>query len=107
LVPGQGNNVYIFPALGLAIYATAAARVTDEMFIEAARALAGEVTEAHLAAGLVYPPQASILATSQAVAVHVARYVVEHGLAGVVPPVDIAAHVEACAYRPRYDRLND
>ena len=47
-VPGQGNNVYIFPAMGMAIYATEAKRVTDEMFIVAAKALADQVTEANL-----------------------------------------------------------
>ncbi|HKN28627.1 MAG TPA: malic enzyme-like NAD(P)-binding protein [Roseiarcus sp.] len=35
-LPGQANNFYIFPAIGMAIYATQAKRVTDEMFIEAA-----------------------------------------------------------------------
>ena len=82
LVPGQGNNVYIFPAMGLAIYATAATRVTDDMFVEAAHALAEQVTDAHLAAGLVYPPQSSIVATSKAVATRIAAYIVEQGLAG-------------------------
>src|SRR5215217_202717 len=76
LVPGQGNNVYIFPAMGLAIYATAATRVSDEMFVEAARALADQVTDAHLAAGLVYPPQSSIVATSKAVATRIATFIV-------------------------------
>ena len=37
-IPGQGNNVYIFPALGMAVYATQATRVTDEMFLFAAKA---------------------------------------------------------------------
>ncbi len=45
-VPGQGNNVYIFPAIGLAVYATRARRVTDDMFIAAARAVAEQVTPA-------------------------------------------------------------
>ncbi|HEY6551514.1 MAG TPA: malic enzyme-like NAD(P)-binding protein, partial [Solirubrobacterales bacterium] len=48
-VPGQGNNVYVFPAMGMAIFATEASRVTDEMFIVAAEAVAEQVTEADLA----------------------------------------------------------
>jgi malate dehydrogenase (oxaloacetate-decarboxylating)(NADP+) len=106
LVPGQGNNVYIFPAMGLAIFATAAKRVTDDMFVEAARALADQVTDAHLAVGLVYPPQSSIVATSKAIATRLAAYIVEHGLAGAPPTGDIAAHIEARAYSPEYSRLN-
>src|SRR5262249_30991493 len=45
-LPGQANNFYIFPAVGMAIYATQPRRVTDEMFIEAAHALADQVTPA-------------------------------------------------------------
>ena len=55
LVPGQGNNVYIFPAMGMAVLATEAKRVTEEMFI-IARAVAEQITEANLAVGLIYPP---------------------------------------------------
>ena len=104
-VPGQGNNVYIFPAMGLAIFATEAQRVTDEMFIEAARALAAQVQPAHRELGLVYPPLGSILATSQAVARRVAACIIEQGLAGIDPPVDLAAHIAARSYRPEYDAL--
>ena len=43
-LPSQANNLYIFPAVGMAIYATNAKRVTDEMFIEAAHAVAGATT---------------------------------------------------------------
>jgi malate dehydrogenase (oxaloacetate-decarboxylating)(NADP+) len=106
LVPGQGNNVYIFPAMGLAIFATAATRVTDEMFVVAAHALAEQVTDAHLGAGLVYPPHSSIVATSKAVATRVATYIVEQGLAALPPDGDIAAHIEEAAYTPEYSRLN-
>src|ERR1700716_2312485 len=56
-VPGQGNNVYIFPAMGMAIYATEARRVTDDLFIEAAKSLAEQVTPEDLDMGLIYPPQ--------------------------------------------------
>ena len=54
-LPGQANNFYIFPAVGMAIYATQPKRVTDEMFIEAAHALADQVTPAQLEQGLLYP----------------------------------------------------
>jgi malate dehydrogenase (oxaloacetate-decarboxylating)(NADP+) len=57
LVPGQSNNLYRF----LAIYSTRAKRVTDEMFIEAARALAELVTPAELEMGLLHPSQSKIL----------------------------------------------
>ena len=43
LLPAQANNFYVFPAIGMAIYATQARRVTDEMFVEAARAIADQV----------------------------------------------------------------
>src|SRR5262249_28042217 len=54
LVPGQGNNVYIFPAIGMAVYATRARRITDEMFIAAAHAVADSVTQVELDVGLLY-----------------------------------------------------
>ena len=51
--PGQGNNMHIFPAIGLAVYATRAKRVTDEMFVAAAHAVAEEVIKAELDLGLI------------------------------------------------------
>lgn len=101
-VPGQGNNVYIFPAMGMAIYATEASRVTDEMFILAARAVADQVDDASLAQGLIYPPQSRILEASLQVAIQLAGHIFEAGLAGVPRPDDIAAYVRARAYRPEY-----
>jgi malate dehydrogenase (oxaloacetate-decarboxylating)(NADP+) len=59
-LPGQANNFYIFPAVGLAIYATEAKRVPDEMFIEAAAAVADQVPEDLLKQGCLYPPQSNI-----------------------------------------------
>lgn len=104
-VSSQGNNVYIFPAVGLAIYTTQASRVPEEVFIEAARALAGQVTPEHLALGMVYPPLSSILQTSQAVAAHVARWLVDQGLARIDTPADLDAHIAAASYRPEYASL--
>ena len=101
-VPGQGNNVYIFPALGMAVYATEATRVTDEMFIVAAKAVAEQVTDEDLATGLIYPPQSRILEASLHVAERVAEQIFAAGLARVPRPDDIGALIRDCAYRPVY-----
>jgi malate dehydrogenase (oxaloacetate-decarboxylating)(NADP+) len=101
-VPGQGNNVYIFPAMGMAIFATEANRVTEEMFIVAARAVAEQVTDQSLATGLIYPPQSQILKASLHVATRVAEYVFDKNLARVSRPNDIGALIRARAYRPVY-----
>lgn len=69
-VPGQGNNVNIFPAVGMAVYATEAKRVTDEMFITAARAVGDQVTDANLESGLIYPPQSRIARWPSTNAIH-------------------------------------
>ncbi|SEJ90417.1 malate dehydrogenase (oxaloacetate-decarboxylating)(NADP+) [Sphingobium sp. AP50] len=103
-VPGQGNNVYIFPAMGMAIYATEARRVTQEMFIVAAQAVAEQVREDHLAEGLIYPPQSEILDASLHVARRVAERIYDDGLASVPRPDDIATQIKAKAYQPSYQR---
>ena len=59
--PSQANNFYIFPAVGLAIVATEAKHVPDEVFVEAARALADQVTSGQLEKGMLFPPQRDIL----------------------------------------------
>jgi malate dehydrogenase (oxaloacetate-decarboxylating)(NADP+) len=101
-VPGQGNNVYIFPAMGMAVFATEAKRVTEEMFILAARAVAEQVTEENLSAGLIYPPQSHILNASLHVAERIAAYIFDQGLARVPRPDDVRALIRARVYRPVY-----
>ena len=101
-VPGQGNNVYIFPAIGMGVYATRATRVTDEMFIAAAQGVAERVTKADLEVGLIYPPQAELLETELHAAERVAEVVLRRGLAGIEPPRDLRSFIRAKAYRPSY-----
>jgi malate dehydrogenase (oxaloacetate-decarboxylating)(NADP+) len=102
-VPGQGNNVYIFPAMGMAVFATEATRVTEEMFIVAAQAVAEQVTEENLSMGLIYPPpQNRILEASLHVAGRIAAYIFDQGLARVPRPGDVGALIRARAYRPVY-----
>ena len=99
-VPGQGNNVYIFPAMGMAVYATEARRVTEEMFIVAAQAVAEQATEENLSVGLIYPPQSHILEASIHVAERIAAYIFDHGLARATRPKDIGALIRAKIYDP-------
>jgi malate dehydrogenase (oxaloacetate-decarboxylating)(NADP+) len=101
-VPGQGNNVYIFPAMGMAVFATEATRVTEEMFIVAAKAVAEQVTDEDLSIGVIYPPQSQILDASLHVAERVAAYIFDQGLARVPRPDDIGTLIRARAYRPVY-----
>jgi malate dehydrogenase (oxaloacetate-decarboxylating)(NADP+) len=101
-IPGQGNNVYIFPAMGLAVFATKARRVTEEMFIVAAKAVAEQVTDESLASGLIYPPQSHIFNASLHVAARVAEYIFDQDLTQEPRPADIPASVNACVYRPVY-----
>jgi malate dehydrogenase (oxaloacetate-decarboxylating)(NADP+) len=101
-VPGQGNNVYIFPAMGMAVFATEARRVTEEMFVVAAQAVAEQVTEENLSMGLIYPPQSRILEASIHVAERIAACIFDQGLAQVPRPADVGALVRARVYRPLY-----
>lgn len=88
--------------MGMAVYATQAKRVTDEMFLLAARTLAGQVDDASLAKGLIYPPQSQILASSTKIAEKLVAYIFDHDLAGVPRPDDIAALIDARRYKPEY-----
>lgn len=101
-VPGQGNNVYIFPAMGMAVLATEAKRVTEAMFIVAAEAVAAQVTEANLAVGLIYPPTSNIFEASLITAAKIAEHIFDHDLARVPRPTDLSAYIHSLAYRPVY-----
>jgi malic enzyme len=97
-VPGQGNNVYIFPAMGMAVFPTEANRLTEEMFIVAAQAVAEQVSEGNLSTGLIYPPQSRILEASLHVAEGIAGYIFDQGLARAPRPEDVGALVRARTY---------
>jgi malate dehydrogenase (oxaloacetate-decarboxylating)(NADP+) len=101
-LPGQANNFYIFPAIGMAVFATQASRVTDEMFIEAARAVADQVPPDLLNQGLLYPLQSNILETEIQTAARVAKLVFDLGLARVVRPADMVSFIRDHVYKPEY-----
>jgi len=101
-VPGQGNNAYIFPGVGLGVIASEAARVTDEMFFVAAKTLADLVTEDDLGEGRIYPSLTRIRDVSAAIATAVANLAFQRGLTTMSRPVNLAAHVKAQMYEPTY-----
>ncbi|MEZ5083129.1 MAG: NAD-dependent malic enzyme [Bacteroidales bacterium] len=100
--PGQGNNVFIFPALGMALFATEARRVTDDMLIAAAEGVAEQVTDKDFANGLIYPNVNDILRVSINVAVKVAEFIFNQGLAGVSRPASIREFISDKMYKPVY-----
>jgi malate dehydrogenase (oxaloacetate-decarboxylating)(NADP+) len=101
-VPGQGNNAYIFPGVGLGVLASGAARVTDDMFRAAARALAAETSEADLETGCLYPPLARIRDVSAQIGAAVAAVAYDTDLARTPRPGDLIAAIRAQQYQPSY-----
>ena len=104
-IPAQGNNVYIFPGVGLGIVATRAKHVTDAMFLAAARTLAQHVSYADVWQGRVYPPLTSIREVSVAIANAVAEVAYKQGLAGEPRPDDLESHIKSIMYYPEYQRF--
>lgn len=100
--PGQGNNVFIFPGLGLGLLASGATRVSDAMFFAAAQALADQVTADDLASGRIFPAAQHLREVALAVAQAVAQVAWEEGLARQPRPDDAAAALRALMYEPRY-----
>jgi malate dehydrogenase (oxaloacetate-decarboxylating)(NADP+) len=101
-VPRQGNNSYIFPGVGLGVVAVRASRVTDEMFMAAARTLAACVGEDDLAQGSLYPPLSRVRDVSAQIAAAVAEVAFRRDLAEIERPADLLAYVRSQMYDPHY-----
>jgi len=101
--PGQANNFYIFPAVGLAVYATRPQRINDAMFIAAAQGSADQVRQADRDRGMLFPRQDAILETEITTAARVAEFIFDQGEATVPRPHDIRAWIESMVYTPAYE----
>jgi malate dehydrogenase (oxaloacetate-decarboxylating)(NADP+) len=106
-VPGQGNNAYVFPGIGLGVLVSKARLVTDEMFLAAAKALAGEVCESDLDCDRIYPPITKIREVSAKVAAAVAAVAYEQDLAEAPQPEELFTAVLSQMYEPQYQTYVD
>ncbi len=101
-VPGQGNNVYIFPGVGMGVMASWATQVTNEMFLVAARILANEVSETDLRIGRIYPPLPRSRDVSREIAIAVADLAYRRGLASRPRPENLEEYIDSLMYNPEY-----
>jgi len=75
------NNAYCFPGIGLGVILSGATTISERVFLEAARALAGMTSPAALERGGVYPPLAEIREISAEIAAAVWRQAEKEGVA--------------------------
>jgi malate dehydrogenase (oxaloacetate-decarboxylating)(NADP+) len=101
-VPGQGNNVYIFPGVGLGALVCEATQITDGMFLTAAKTLASLVTQEDLALGRIYPAISKIREVSVRIAAAVAEEAHCSGYARRPRPDDVEADIRRRMFEPRY-----
>jgi malate dehydrogenase (oxaloacetate-decarboxylating)(NADP+) len=101
-VTGQGNNVYIFPAVGMGVMVSQARTVTDSMFLVAAQTLAKEVSPEDVALGRVYPSLSRIREVSAKIAIAIAELAWKEGLTHRPRPADIASDVRTKMFEPVY-----
>ena len=103
-VPGQGNNAYIFPGVGLGAMASGAKTLNDDDFYIAAQCLAGLVSQDRLDTGCVYPSLDDIRQVSVRIAAAVARAVFESGRSSLAQPYpqDVLEHVKSFVWTPKY-----
>jgi len=100
--PGQGNNVYIFPGIGLGAIISETSVITEDMFLTAAKILADQVSKEDLDKGMIYPPLKKIREVSYQIALAVA----EHAYAGKTTksarPKDLEKKIRDYMYDPNY-----
>ncbi len=101
-VPGQANNAYIFPGVGLGVVASEASRVTDEMFTAAAKSLTEQVSTEDLKLGRIYPSLLRIRDVSANIALVVAQVVFARKLTQMPNPADLAGHIKSNMYQPDF-----
>ncbi|XP_044259511.1 NADP-dependent malic enzyme-like [Tribolium madens] len=101
--PGQGNNSYIFPGVGLAAICVGMRTIGEDIFLIAAETLANMVSDADFEKGSLYPPLSTIQDVSVKIATRLGEYAYKKGLATVLPkPDDMEAFIRAQMYNTDY-----
>lgn len=101
-VIGQGNNVFIFPGVGLGAVVSQAQEITEAMFSVAAQTLAGCVGEERLASGAIFPDQRELRDVSFRIACAVVRCARDANLGRVIPDDEIEQTVRSATWYPSY-----
>jgi malate dehydrogenase (oxaloacetate-decarboxylating)(NADP+) len=102
VMPGQGNNFYVFPGIGLGALAARAKWLPDTVFLAAAEALARLVPEAALEQGTLYPPLRDIRRVSREVALATGRAVLQAGLSPLASEAELVSRVDRMIWKPEY-----
>lgn len=110
LVPGQGNNVYIFPGVAMAVVLSGTRTIPQRVFLVAAKAVAREVTSDEIQRGQVYPDLERIQDVSVKVAADVMDYVysasTNESIASFLPePANKIEHIKQRMYSTDYPNL--
>ncbi len=102
---GQCNNMFIFPGVGLGVLASGARRVTDGMFLAAARALSAAAPIRSDREAPLYPDIEHVRPTARAVAIAVAMEAVRAGVGDPLEAHSLEQRVDALRWEPRYRPL--
>ncbi len=100
--PGQGNNVYVFPGIGLGAIISEATVITEDMFLTAAQVLADQVSQNELDKGMIYPPLKNIREVSFNIALAVAEHAYDGKTTRSERPKDLEKKIRDYMYDPDY-----
>jgi malic enzyme len=99
---GQCNNAFVFPGVGLGVLISEASRVTDSMFLAAARALA-EFTRDHATSdACLYPSLQELRTASRLIAFKVAQTARDEGSGRSLDDEALQAAIEDFCWFPDY-----
>jgi len=103
--PTQANNLWIFPAIGMAAYATRTKLITEEMFVIAAKSLSKQLNREEIEKKMLFPDENRIVKIISLIAAEVAEYIFNNNLARIERPSyddHIIQLIEKQAYHPFY-----